>query len=158
MKRAVSGPSNAPEAGATDGLTGIRVVRARLFRVREGRRTTLTTRQQPIASSATGARPLRVAGMIALAFQIERMIDSGEMRDRAQVARAVGFSRARVTQLLDLTLLAPDLIEEIVFIEHERGIERVTERSPRRIVHAGSWDEQRRRWRTLREGRMSQSR
>jgi len=128
-------------------LIGIRVVRARLLRVRDGRRTTLTTTQPEAVSAAPTKRPLRVAGMIALAFEIERMIDGGELRDRAEAARTLGFSRARITQLLDLTLLAPDIVEEVVFMEHARGVERVTERSLRRVLRARTWEAQRMHWR-----------
>ena len=54
-------------------------------------------------------RPARVAIMLALAHKIQQAIDGGVVRDRAEVARRLGLTRARVTQLLDLALLAPDI-------------------------------------------------
>ena len=47
--------------------------------------------------------------MLALAHKIQQAIDGGVVRDRAEVARRLGLTRARVTQLLDLALLAPDI-------------------------------------------------
>jgi hypothetical protein len=54
-------------------------------------------------------RPAKVARMLALAHHLQSAIDRGLVADRAAVARKLGLTRARVTQLLDLLLLAPDL-------------------------------------------------
>jgi hypothetical protein len=94
-------------------------------------------------------RPARVAYMLALALRIEKMIASGELKDRAHAAANLGFSRARVTQLLALTLLAPDIQEEILFLEVDDGVEQITERALRDIVSVDHWEEQRLRWRRL---------
>ena len=88
--------------------------------------------------------------MLALAIRVEKMIESGELKDRAHAAANLGFTRARVTQLLALTLLAPDIQEEILFLEVEDGVERITERALRDVVAVDDWGEQRRRWRALR--------
>ena len=47
------------------------------------------------------------------------------------------------------TLLAPDIQEELLFLEVEEGVERVTERALRDVVAVDDWEEQRRRWREL---------
>lgn len=47
------------------------------------------------------------ARQLALAYHIEALIASGEVKDIAHVARVAGVSRARVSQLLDMMLLAP---------------------------------------------------
>ena len=73
-------------------------------------------------------RPARVAVMIALAHKIQGAIDRGTVRDRAEVARRLGFTRARITHLLDLTLLAPDLQERILFVDAVDGVEPISER------------------------------
>lgn len=92
-------------------------------------------------------RPLRVARMLALAHECEALIAAGLVADRAELAGVLGFTRARVTQLLDLTLLAPDIQEEILVAEVEPGRDAVTERGLRAIVRHAAWDDQRRRWR-----------
>jgi len=47
-------------------------------------------------------------GLLGLAHAIERQIQAGAFKDYSDVARHHGLTRARVTQLLDLTLLAPN--------------------------------------------------
>lgn len=88
-------------------------------------------------------RPARVAVMLALAHKIQEAIDTGKLLDRADVARKLGFTRARITHLMDLTLLAPDLQEHVLGLEAIDGVEPLSERELRRIAHAGSWVEQR---------------
>ena len=94
-------------------------------------------------------RPARVALALALAHQIQLAIDRGELRDQAEAARRLGLTRARVTQLLDLTLLAPDLQERILFVEAIDGVESFSERMLRAVVHDGAWEEQRTDWRRV---------
>jgi len=62
------------------------------------------------------------------------MIASGDLKDRAHAAADLGFTRARMMQLLALTLLAPNIQEEILFLEVEGGVERITERALRDVV------------------------
>ncbi len=82
--------------------------------------------------------PSRAARMLALAHYIERQIDEGAISDYAAAARALGVTRARVTQLMNLLLLAPEIQKGIV------GGELVlTERALRRVVREPDWDEQR---------------
>ena len=69
------------------------------------------------ASSAprpTQGRVPRVARQLALAHKIEAMIREGELRDLADAARAMGLTRARVTQVMNLLLLAPAIQEAIL--------------------------------------------
>ncbi|MFV2073049.1 MAG: hypothetical protein ACC742_10415 [Thermoanaerobaculales bacterium] len=91
-------------------------------------------------------RPARVAQMLALAHRLEAAIDRGDYKDRADVARQLGFTRARVTQLLDLALLAPDIQERVLDLQAIDGREPLTERGLREVVRQESWGEQRRRW------------
>ena len=91
-------------------------------------------------------RPLRVAQMVALAHEMQAMIDRGDILDRTALADHLGFTRARVTQLLDLLLLAPDIQEEILFLELERGRDPVHEHCLRLVAATPVWSEQRERW------------
>jgi hypothetical protein len=118
-----------------------------IFRARQGKGVDL--RATPPPEVAPQRRPARVAHMLALAIRIEKMIESGELKDRAHAAANLGFTRARLTQILALTLLAPDIQEEILFLEVDEGVERITERALRDIVSIDDWREQRRRWQRL---------
>ena len=125
-----------------------RRLRAGFARVRDGRWLQLVLREDGADAPPT-AVPLRVARLLAFAHRIEQRIAAGEIADRAAAARELGVTRARLTQILDLMLLAPDIQEEILFIEVEPGYQPINERSLRWVVRARDWSIQRARWRDL---------
>ena len=84
--------------------------------------------------------------MLALAHKIQDAIDRGVVRDRAEVARRLGFTRARMTQLMDLTLLAPDLQASVLELQSRDGAEPLSERELRRLLRSGTWADQRTDW------------
>lgn len=88
-------------------------------------------------------RPARVAVMLALAHKIQEAIARGKVRDQADVARRLGFTRARLTHLLDLLLLAPDVQESVLFLEAVDGVQPISERALRAVAHLRSWEQQR---------------
>jgi hypothetical protein len=91
--------------------------------------------------------PARVARQLALAHALQRRVDVGEFADYATMARALGFTRARVTQLMDLLLLAPDIQSEILFLECPPGEQPISERRLRdTVLKSLDWREQRKRW------------
>ena len=95
-------------------------------------------------------QPARIAELLAQAHRLQQALDDGEHDDQAALARAFGLSRARVSQLLDLTLLAPDIQEEILFLERGDQRERaLTDRAIQALVRQASWSAQRRLWRGL---------
>jgi hypothetical protein len=111
-----------------------------MHRVRRGRGKGFSAEAPPGPSR----RPARVAVTLALAHTIQRAIDSGEIRDQAEAARRMGLTRARVTQILDMTFLAPDLQEELLLLPAITGVNPLKERVLRSIVRA-SWVNQRSR-------------
>jgi predicted XRE-type DNA-binding protein len=116
------------------------VVQAAFFR-RRGRAVEVS--RAPIEERPTPApRPLAVARMLALAHEIVRLIEDGTFDDQAHAARALGFTRARITQLVDLTLLAPEIQEEVLFAEVAKGRDTVSERRLRALVALRSWVKQ----------------
>ena len=115
------------------------VVVGKLHRVRRGRRKGF----EPKAPQGAMPRPAGVAVQLALAHQIRRAIDSGEVADQAAAARQMGLTRARLTQLLDLTLLAPDIQERVLGLGLGGGPEPLSERTLRPFARKTSWAEQR---------------
>lgn len=90
--------------------------------------------------------PARIARQLALAHVLQRRVDSGELADYAAMARALGFTRARISQLMDLLLLAPDIQAEILFLEVPPGEQPLSERRLRdTVLKSLDWREQRRR-------------
>ncbi len=118
------------------------VLKGTLFR-RQGRRVELSdTSPTPPEPRAPVRRPAKVARMLALAHHLQRLIDQGMVADRAGLARKLGLTRARVTQLLDLLLLAPRIQEAVLTLEAVDGVEPLCERKLRSVVSAASWDQQ----------------
>lgn len=99
--------------------------------------------------AAVPHRVPRVAKLLALAIRFQRLIDSGAVESRAELGRLGHVSRARISQILDLTLLAPDIQEDILFMPPvKRGRDPITERDLRPIVRELDWEKQRYMWKT----------
>jgi hypothetical protein len=110
-----------------------------LHRVRRGRRQQFAS----APSQGPAERPARVAVTLALAHRIRRGIESGEVRNQAEAAKTLGLTRARLSQILDLTNLAPDLQEEMLFLDVLAGREPMSERAMRGALRFIAWAEQR---------------
>ena len=90
-----------------------------------------------VVTSPKPTGPSRTARMLALAHHIERQIDDGTIPDYAAAARALGLTRARITQVMNLLLLAPEIQGQILRRELV-----LTERALRRVVPQADWDVQ----------------
>ena len=87
---------------------------------------------------------------MALAIHLQQLVDSGEVTDYATLANVGHVSRARITQIVNLTLLAPDIQEEILFLpETEHGPDPITERDLRPLAAETNWQKQRQMWSNL---------
>jgi hypothetical protein len=123
------------------------VISGTLVRVKAKRIQYVTHENAPIAGPLPAARrPAKVAQMLALAHHIQNAIDRGLVKDRADVARRLNLTRTRITQLLDLTLLAPDIQDAIMRLEAVDGVEPLFERWLREVVACVDWREQREVW------------
>jgi hypothetical protein len=84
------------------------------------------------------------------------MIARGEVRDCADLARLGYVTRARITQIMNLLQLAPDLQEEILFWSPASSRAVMIERQLRDIIAEVSWTDQRTRWHWKTCGRLSE--
>ena len=92
----------------------------------------------------------RIARLMALAIRFDRLIKEGEVSDQADLARLGHVTRARVTQIMNLLYLAPDIQEAILFLPRtKRGRDPIRERMIRRIVAEPEWRKQRWMWEGL---------
>lgn len=108
----------------------------------------------PDAAPAPADRVPRVARMLALAHHWRGLIRAGVVKDQAALARLVGVSRARVTQVMDLLHLAPNIQEEILFLPRSvKGRDVIREREPRLVAAEPLWREQRQAWVEVRDAR-----
>ena len=102
------------------------------------------------ATTPIGTIP-RVARQLALAHQLQGMLDRGEVAHQKDLAAFAKVTRARVTQMMNLLLLAPDIQEEILFLPRTiHGRDPITERMVRTVCATPVWGEQRRRWASIR--------
>jgi hypothetical protein len=99
--------------------------------------------------AAAGKLP-RVARLLALAIKFNGMLREGVVTDYADLARLGLVTRARMTQIMNLLNLAPDIQEAILFLpERTEGRETIAERNLRPLARIVSRDRQRRLWRQL---------
>jgi hypothetical protein len=90
----------------------------------------------------------RIAKLMALAHRFDGLIHSGAIGSMADLAAERGISRARMSQIMALLLLAPDLQEQLLFLPKTvRGRDLITLRKMRYVCATPIWDEQRARWR-----------
>ena len=106
-----------------------------------------------LTPSISPGRVPRVAHQLALAHEIGRRIRAGKFDDLAHAAGTFELTRARVTQLASLTLLAPSIQEAILALPPITvGRDPITERSLRPIVAEPVWERQFVKWARLRCG------
>jgi len=121
------------DQAANDAEPGGLVLKARFHRRQQGHGVAIRPGPPP-EPRAPVRRPARVAIRLALAHRIEQAIREGKLKDRADAARRLGLTRARLTQICDLTLLPVAEQEMILFLEAVDGIEPVSERATIRTV------------------------
>ena len=87
----------------------------------------------------------RITRLMALAIKFQDMVDRGEVRDYADLARLGYVTRARVTQIMNLLNLAPDLQEQVLFSGAGQGAHmHPFERQLRPVLSVIDWPTQRR--------------
>jgi len=90
-------------------------------------------------------RPSRIAVLMALAIHMEQLLRDGHVKDQAELAKLAGVTRARVTQVMRLLQLAPDIQEQLLFFAvSPTKLAPAIERSFRSIMQVVDWEEQRR--------------
>lgn len=93
----------------------------------------------------------RISSLLALAHRLQRLVDDGVVRDYSELARLGGVTTARMTQIMSLLLLAPEIQEEILFLPPVTvGRDPVHERKVGQLIRSADWGIQLRDWAALR--------
>ena len=88
--------------------------------------------------------------LMALALRIDERVRRGELASNAEVALLGHVTRARVSQIMSLLNLAPDLQEALLFLPRtERGRDAVILRDLPPIAGILDWRKQRVLWQQL---------
>jgi hypothetical protein len=111
-----------------------------------GARKELQLGPTPPGPPQSGRVP-RVARLMALALHFEDQVRRGVIRNYAELAELGHVTRARISQIMNLLNLAPDIQEAILFLprtEHGRDVIHLRQLQP--IATRIDWRKQRRLW------------
>jgi hypothetical protein len=103
--------------------------------------------QLPSDLAASSSIP-RIARLMALAIRFDQLLRAETFRDYAELARLGRVTRARMTQIMKLLDLAPDIQEQLLFLPNRKGL---NERNLRPIVSRIDWSEQRRMFQKIKD-------
>ena len=90
-----------------------------------------------------------VVELLRKAIEWQSLIESGEVRNQAEIARREGISRARVTQLMGMLRLAPEIRQHILAMPETIDRAAITEHALRPITALESPAHQRARFQEL---------
>ncbi|MBN8604640.1 MAG: hypothetical protein J0M26_26800 [Planctomycetes bacterium] len=106
-----------------------------------------------VAAQADESKPAleripRIARYMALAIHFEDLIREGVVTDYADLARLGHVTRARVTQIMNLRLLSPEIQEELLQFEGAKQHFRMPQlKELQRLASDYDWRTQRYEWR-----------
>ncbi len=87
---------------------------------------------------------------MALAIRFDRLIQSGEVSDQSELARLAHVTQPRMTQIMNLLHLAPEIQESILFLPRTAtGRDPIHEKMLRPIAAEPCWQVQGYMWSTI---------
>ena len=106
---------------------------------------TLPLKVKPVPPPRIRAGRLpRITRLMALALRFEDLLNSRTVRDYADLARLGEVSRARITQIMNLLNLAPDIQEALLFLDPVTAWrDPINERTFRAVIDEPCWEKQR---------------
>ena len=91
----------------------------------------------------------RVTQMMALALSFQEKLRTGEAPSYAALARDAAITKERLSQVMKLLWLAPDIQQEILQLPPGSGRHPISEYALRPIAGLLLWTDQRRCWREM---------
>lgn len=79
-------------------------------------------------------KPRRVAELLKKAIEWQALLDAGKIASQADIARQEGITRARVTQVMGMLRLVPEIQQTILAIPANVRRQKITERALRHIT------------------------
>ena len=111
-----------------------------------GRGKELREGRGPQPAADTGRVP-RVARLMALALHFDELIREGAIANYVALAELGHVTRARVSQIMSLLYLSPDIQEAVLFLPRtERGRDAIKLHDLMPITAGADWLRQRRMW------------
>jgi hypothetical protein len=107
-------------------------------------------KRPPRDSTARLGQVSRVSRLLALAIRFDQLVRAGEVKDYTELASLGRVTPARMSQIMSLLCLAPDVQEEILFLPRTpEGRDSVRLRDLLPIAVMPDWRKQRVRWKEL---------
>jgi hypothetical protein len=101
----------------------------------------------PASQLVPPGRVPRVSRVMALAIQFDDLLRSGTVSDTIELARLAKVTQPRITQVMNLLHLAPDIQEELLFLPLvTQGRDPINEKQLRRVCAKTDWRKQRHFW------------
>lgn len=120
------------------------------FRTGRSGRRVLRSRIDARPAAVSPGRVPRLSRLMALAIRFDDLVRSGAVGDFSELASLSHVTRARVSQIVNLLNLAPDIQEAILFLPFVQGDrDAISERQVRTIACETNWEQQREMWREL---------
>ncbi|MFW6336899.1 MAG: hypothetical protein ACOC3G_07205 [Phycisphaeraceae bacterium] len=92
----------------------------------------------------------RISKLMALAIRFGQLLRDGVVADQSELARLAHVTQPRMTQIMNLLHLAPDIQEEVLTLQCvTSGRDPVTEWDLRAVVRNAAWATQRREWKRV---------
>jgi len=92
----------------------------------------------------------RLSKLMALAIRFDQMLANGQVASMSELACLAHVTQPRMTQIMNLLHLAPDIQEQLLNLPPVKaGEDPITERDIRVVIRERDWSNQRRRWRRL---------
>jgi hypothetical protein len=114
---------------------------------RQGRGTGKALKESTASTQEPLGRVPRLSPLMVLAIRMQELVDAGEVADYAELAQLAQVSRPRITQIMSLLHLAPDIQQEILFLSRTDGSRApIREHMVPPIAAAIDWRKQRRKW------------
>lgn len=131
-------------------MTDEKQVDSLLHKKREGKRIVLAEGKAPQPKRPPIGRLPRITRYMALAVYYEDLVRKGHVHDYAEIATLGHVTRARVTQIMNLRLLAPEIQEELLTLDRViNGRDSLSLRQVQSIALENDWKTQRKEWRAL---------
>lgn len=93
------------------------------------------------------ARTPHISRLMALAIHFQQMLSDGHVSDLATLARYGQVSRARITQIMNLLFLAPDIQEKLLNLpKTTKGRDKIACAKLQPIALEPDWNIQRQMW------------
>ena len=109
----------------------------------KGKRKTDRNEEQPVG------RVPRISKLMALAIRYDQMLNDGVVQSQTELAELLHVSQPRMTQIMNLLHLAPEIQEEILMQQETMSGQAITEHNLREIISSSSWNEQVMKWKRV---------